>query len=73
MLVLEEREKLECMERNLSQQRTEPTTNQPTQMALTQGFEPQLYWLEASAHTTKQPLLLLVKGVVKENVIKKKE
>ena len=30
MLVLEEREKLECMERNVSEQRKEPTTNQPT-------------------------------------------
>ena len=60
MLVLEEREKLECMEKTpwskgKNQQQTNPHT------ALTQGFEARPYWLEASALTTEQPFLLLVK------------
>ena len=53
MLVFEERGKPEYPEKNLSEQRREPTTNSThTSMALTPGFEPGPHWWKASTLTT---------------------
>ena len=59
MLVFEERGKPKYPEKNLSEQRREPTTNSTHIMASTPGFEPGPHWWEASALTTAPPLLPL--------------
>ena len=56
MLVFEERGKLEYPEKNLSEQRREPTTNS-THMTLGPGIEPGPHWWEVSALTTAPSLL----------------
>ena len=53
----EEREKPEYLEKNLSEQRREPTTKLNPHMASTPGFEPGPHWWEASALTSVPPLL----------------
>ena len=58
VLVFEERGKPEYPEKNLSEQRREPTTNSThIIMALTTGVEPGPHWWEASALTTVPPFL----------------
>ena len=66
VLVFVETGKLEKVEKNLSEQGREPTTNS-THMASTPGFEPKPHWWEARALTTAQslfplPYLLIVNG-----------
>ena len=53
----EERGKPECLEKNLSEQRREPTTKLNPHMVSTPGFEPGPHWWEASALTSVPPLL----------------
>ena len=53
----EERGKAEYPEKNLSEQGREPTTNSPSHMASTPGFEPGPHWWGASALTIALPLL----------------
>ena len=57
MLVFEERGKLEDLEKNLSEQGQEPTTNS-THMTRSPGIEPGPHWWEVSALTTASSLLL---------------
>ena len=57
MLVFEERGKPENPEKNLSEQRRQPTTNSThAHMASTPGFEPRPHWWEACAVTTAPAL-----------------
>ena len=56
MLVLEERGKLEYLEKNLSEQRRAPTKKLNPHMASTPGFEPGPHWWKASALTTAPSL-----------------
>ena len=46
----------ECLEKNLSEQGWDPTTNS-THMTPSTGIEPVRHWWEASAHTTVPSLL----------------
>ena len=57
MLLFEERGKLDYPEKNLLEQRREPTTKSTLIiMALKPGFEPKPQWWEASALTTAPSL-----------------
>ena len=58
VLVFKERGKPEHLEKNVSEQGREPTTNSINpHMGLTPGFEPVPHWWEASTLTTATPLL----------------
>ena len=56
MLVFEERGKPEYLEKNLLEQRREPTTNS-THMTPGPGIKPRTHWWDASALTTAPSLL----------------
>ena len=67
MLVFAERGKPEYPEKNLSEQRREPTTKLNPHMTSSPGIEPGPHWWKASALTTP-PSLLEVSNAVNEDV-----